>query len=269
MRGLSRWGFTAAVVGLMGSTLAHAQEPTGSAFGPGEQAQYRVKYLGLTAGTATVTVGAPMTQWGQSVWPIVSTAKSDDLVGVYPIKSRFVTYWNAGSQRVTGSDLHSEENRKRRRQRIQLTADGAGAKVIKQKESDPPRESEHTLPEGTMDVAGATFALRGQELVVGRSYAYPVFTGSKQFTLSATVEGRETVSTPAGAKDTFRVRVRTDFGGKLESKRDMVAYLTTDSHHVPVRIEADFALGTVVAELTDYKPGRVVAAVARADNSGD
>ncbi|MHA7632399.1 DUF3108 domain-containing protein [Corallococcus sp. M7] len=268
MRGLSRWGFTAAVVGLMGSTLAHAQEPTGSAFGPGEQAQYRVRYLGLTAGTATVTVGAPMTQWGQSVWPIVSTAKSDDLVGVYPIKSRFVSYWDAGTQRVTGSDLHSEENRKRRRQRIQLSADGAGAKVIKQKESDPPRESEHTLPEGTMDVAGATFALRGQELVVGRSYSYPVFTGSKQFTMSATVEGRETVTTPAGARDAWRVRVHTDFGGKLESKRDMVAYLSADAHQVPVRIEADFALGTVVAELTDYKPGRVVT-VARADNSGD
>lgn len=268
MRSLSSWGFTAAVVGLMGSALAHAQEPTGTAFGPGEQAQYRVRYLGLTAGTATVTVGAPMTQWGQSVWPIVSTAKSDDLVGVYPIKSRFVSYWDAGTQRVTGSDLHSEENRKRRRQRIQLTADGTGAKVIKQKENDPPRESDHALPQGTLDVAGATFALRGQELTVGRSFEYPVFTGSKQFNLRATVEGRETVSTPAGARDTFRVRVHTEFGGKLESKRDMVAYLSADAHHVPVRIEADFALGTIVAELTDYKPGRVVT-VARADNSDD
>lgn len=268
MRGLSRWGFTAAVVGLLGSTMAHAQEPSGAAFGPGEQAQYRVRYLGLTAGSATVTVGAPMTQWGQRVWPIVATAKSDDLVGVYPIKSRFVTYWDAGAGRVTGSDLHSEENHKRRRQRIQLTADGAGAKVIKQKESDPPHETEHALSAGTLDVAGATFALRGQELVVGRSYAYPVFTGSKQFTLRATVEGRERVTTPAGARDVFRLRVQTDFGGKLDAKRDMVAYLSADEHHVPVRVEADFALGTVVAELTDYKPGRVVT-VARADNSGD
>ncbi|MFP2898280.1 DUF3108 domain-containing protein [Corallococcus sp. 4LFB] len=268
MRSLSSWGFMAAVVGLMGSALAHAQEPTGTAFGPGEQAQYRVRYLGLTAGTATVTVGAPMTQWGQSVWPIVAMAKSDDLVGVYPIKSRFVSYWDAGAQRVTGSDLHSEENRKRRRQRIQLTADGTGAKVIKQKESDPPRESDHALTQGSLDVTGATFALRGQELTVGRSFEYPVFTGSKQFTLRATVEGRETVTTPAGARDTFRVRVHTEFGGKLESKRDMVAYLSADAHHVPVRIEADFALGTIVAELTDYKPGRVVT-MARADNSDD
>ncbi|NBD10648.1 MULTISPECIES: DUF3108 domain-containing protein [Corallococcus] len=268
MRSLSRWGFTAAMVGLMGSALAHAQEPSGAAFAPGEQAQYRVRYLGLTAGTATVTVGAPMMQWGQSVWPIVSLAKSDDMVGVYPIKSRFVTYWDAGAQRVTGSDLHSEENRKRRRQRIQLTADGRSAKVIKQKESDAPRESDHALPEGTLDVAGATFMLRGQELVVGRSYAYPVFTGSKQFTMRATVEGRETLTTPAGARDTFRVRVHTEFEGSLASNRDMVAYLSADKHHVPVRIEADLALGTVVAELTDYKPGRVVT-VARADNTDD
>ncbi|RKH66072.1 DUF3108 domain-containing protein [Corallococcus llansteffanensis] len=268
MRSLSRWGFTAAMVGLMGSALAHAQEPAAAAFGPGEQAQYRVKYLGLTAGSATVTVGAPMTQWGQSVWPIVALAKSDDLVGVYPIKSRYVSYWDASAQRVTGSDLHSEENRKRRRQRIQLTADSKSAKVIKQKESDPPRETNHELPDGTMDMTGAAFALRNKDLTVGTTYTYPVFTGSRHFTMSATVEGRETLTTPMGSRDTFRVRVHTEFGGNLESKRDLVAHFTTDPRHVPVRMEADFALGAMVVEMTDYKPGRAVA-VARADNSGD
>ncbi|MCY1045412.1 DUF3108 domain-containing protein [Corallococcus sp. bb12-1] len=265
MRSLSRWGFTAAMVGLMGSALAHAQEPAPAAFGPGEQAQYRVKYLGMTAGTATVTVGAPMTQWGQSVWPIVALAKSDDLVGIYPVKSRYVSYWNAAAQRITGSDLHSEENRKRRRQRIQLTEDSKGAKVVKQKESDPPRETNHELPDGTLDMTGAAFALRGQDLTVGRTYTYPVFTGSKVFTMSATVEGRETLATLMGPRDAFRVRVHTEFGGNMESKRDLTAYFTTDVRHVPLRMEAEFALGSIVVEMTDYKPGRVVA-VARADD---
>ena len=39
-----------------------------------------------------------------------------------------------------------------------------------------------------------------------------------------------------------------------------MAYLTTDPSHLPVRIEAEFILGRLVAELTDYKQGHVVTA---------
>ncbi|XXF75846.1 DUF3108 domain-containing protein [Myxococcaceae bacterium GXIMD 01537] len=244
--------------GLLMSGAALAEQPA-SAFGPGEQASYRVRYLGLPAGSAQITVGAPMTQWGESVWPIVATARSEAMLGVWPIKSKFVSYWENGGQRVLGSDLVSDENNKRRRQRIQLRDNGRFAHVTKQKESEAPRESQHELAEGTFDMAGATFALRNRPLEVGQEYTYPVFTGSKAFTMTAKVEARETVDTPLGEREAFRMRITTSFGGKLESKRDMKAWLTTDALHLPVRIEADFVLGSVVAEITDFKQGREMA----------
>jgi hypothetical protein len=55
------------------------------------------------------------------------------------------------------------------------------------------------------------------------------------------------------------VRVETDFSGKFQSKGGMIAYITTDPSHVPVKLEADFLLGKIVAELKDYKQGRTVA----------
>ena len=247
------WGVLLSGLLMSGTALA---QPALSAFGPGEQAIYRVRYLGLPAGSAQVMVGAPMTQWGQSVWPIVAMAKSDALLGVWPIRSKFVSYWESGGQRVLGSDLNSDENNKRRRQRIKLLDNGKRAEVFKQKEAEAPREFTRELPEGTIDVAGATFALRNRELVVGQEYAYPVFTGSKAFTMRAKVEAKELLKTHLGERETFRMRISTDFGGKLESKRDMVAWLTADPSHLPVRIEADFAVGTVVAEITEYKQGR-------------
>lgn len=267
MRAQFKWGFAAVLAGLVWSATAMAQESANPAFGPGEQSSYRVKYLGVTAGTAQVTVGAPMKQWGEEVWPIVAVARSEDLIGVWPIKDKFVSYWKAGNQRVLGSDLHADENGKRRRQRIKMQPDGKGALVVKQKEGEAPRESTHELPEGTLDVTGATFALRNRELEVGREFTYPVFTGRKHFDMVAKVEGREMMNTGLGPKEVFRVRVQAAFGGNLTSKRDMFAYFTTDPHHVLVRVEADFALGTVVSEITDYKPGRIMA-VARAENGG-
>jgi Protein of unknown function (DUF3108) len=253
--------FIGALVGLLSgmlvSTVAMAQEP-GKAFGPGEQSLYRVQYLGVTAGTAQITVGAPMKQWGAQVWPIVSLAKSDPTFGVWPIKDKFVSYWHSEGQRSLGSDFFVDENNKRRRQRIQMK-DHRTAHVIRQKEGAQPVEATHELPEGSMDLAGATFALRNRGISDGQEYTYPVFTGSKTFMLRAKVEGRQQLKTVLGEREVFRVKLQTDFSEKLQTKRDIVAYFTTDSSHVPVRIEAEFVLGSIVADLAEYKQGRLVA----------
>ena len=267
MRMQSKGMFTGMLLSLLLSGAALAQGGTSSAFGPGEQARYRIQYLGVTAGTAQVTVGAPMKQWGKEVWPIVSLAKSDAIAGVWPVKDKYVSYWDFGSQRVLGSDMHEDQNNKRRRVRVKLGEDGKSAHVVKQKEGEQPREYTHELAEGTLDVAGATFALRNRVLEVGQEYTYPVFTGSKTFMMRAKVEARETLDTKLGKQDVYRLRVSTDFSGKLASKRDMVAWFTADARHVPVRIEAELALGSLVAELMEYQQGKVIAqATATAQN---
>lgn len=251
--------FTGLLLSFLLSGAALAQGGSSSAFGPGEQARYRIQYLGVTAGTAQVTVGAPMKQWGKEVWPIVSLAKSEAIAGVWPVKDKYVSYWDFGAQRVLGSDMHQDQNHKRRRVRVKLGEDGRSALVVKQKEGETPREYTHELAEGTLDVTGATFALRNRALEVGQEYTYPVFTGSKSFLMKAKVEARETLDTALGKQDVYRLRVNTEFSGNLASKRDMAVWLTADARRLPVRIEAEFILGSLVAELTEYQQGKVVA----------
>jgi hypothetical protein len=199
-----------------------------------------------------------MKQWGTEVLPIVSVARSDPALGVWPIKDKFVSYWHAEGQRSLGSDFFVDENNKRRRQRIQMK-DSRTAHVIRQHEGAQPVEATHELPEGSMDLASATFALRNRGIAEGQEYTYPVFTGRKSFMLRAKVEGRQPLRTVMGEREVFRVKLQTDFSEKLQTKRDIVAYFTTDSSHVPVRIEAEFVLGSIVADLAEYKPGRLMA----------
>lgn len=240
-------------------SAAAAAAPS-TAFGPGEQASYKVKYLGVTAGTALITVGAPSAQRGQSVWPIVVDARSAPAMLIFPVRDRFVTYWNANDHQTIGSDLFADEGRKRRRQHIEINQRTGTAKVLKQKEGEAPSESTETVTPGTEDIAAATFALRDQPLEVGRSLKVPVFTGAKHFMLTARVEGRESVQTPMGPREVFRIRARTEFSGSFQSKRDLMAYLSTDPSHVPIKVEAEFFAGTLSAELTEYKPGNVPSA---------
>jgi hypothetical protein len=255
-------GLTGAVVALAGDPQPGSPAPgeAANAFGPGEQATYRVQYLGLTAGVATVTVGTEINQWGKGVLPIVSVATSDAKLAFYPIRDKFVTYWDPATARSIGSDLFADEGGKRRRQRIKLDHQSGSATVTKQKEGQEPQESTHEVQPGTADVAAATFLMRSQKLAEGLEFNVPVFTGAKSFVMHAKVEGRMTLQTPLGDREVYKIRTQTDFSGKFQSKKDMFAYLTTDPAHVPVRIEAEFLLGNIVAELTGYHEGRTLAA---------
>ncbi|HYV46909.1 MAG TPA: DUF3108 domain-containing protein [Myxococcaceae bacterium] len=253
----NRWVLS---VGLAAAALAFAEEPQALAFGPGEQATYRVEYLGMTAGTARVTVGTEITQWGKGVLPIVSVAQSDPKLVFFPIRDKFVTYWDPAAARSIGSDLFADENGKKRRQCIKLDHQAGSATVTKQKDGQEPQESTHEIQPGTADVAAATFLMRSQDLHDGAEFNVPIFTGAKTFVMRARVEGRMTLKTPVGDREVYKIRTQTDFSGKFQSKKDMFAYLTTDPSHVPVRIEAEFLLGNIIAELTEYHEGRVIAA---------
>lgn len=253
MQSTKAWGV---VVAVLAATSAFAQSASNSAFGPGEQSTYKVEYLGMVAGTATITVGAETTQWGKPVLPIVTMAKSESVLDFYPIRDKFISYWDHRGERCLGSDLYADENRVKRHQRIKFDHGGKKATVIEKRAGADEKTWSRDVEPGAFDIASATFALRNKNLVIGESFELPVFTGRRSFTLKATVESRQTLDTVLGQKDVFKVRVQTGFSGKFQSKRDLYAYFTADEDRIPVRIEAEFVLGTVKAELSDYKSGR-------------
>ena len=50
--------------------------------------------------------------------------------------------------------------------------------------------------------------------------------------------------------------MRTALEGKFSTKRDSSLWLSDDPRHVLVRLSADFAVGSIVATLKSYRPGR-------------
>jgi len=240
---------------------ASTEVPLEPALGPGEQITYRVSWLGLPAGMANVTVGAESSERPGSL-PIVTNGRSD--LVVYPIRNKIISWWDPASGRSQGLEMYSDENRKRRRLKIDFDRSTGKALVYRQVEGESPRESQVDVPAGAVDVASAVFFIRAARLADGDTLTMPIFTGSKLFKGLAEVEGRAKVETPLGERDAIRVRLRTEFSGKLNA-RELRIWFSDDAAHVPMRMEADFALGPVVVEWTDYKPGRALdpATVAR------
>jgi hypothetical protein len=229
------------------------------AFGPGEQTKYEVSLLGVTAGSAQVTVGWPMEQFGKTVWPLVCVGQTTNVGVIFPVKDRFISYWEPTSQQTAGADFFVDERNERRRERFTYDRAALTAVARKQKEGQAPYEKRYEMHPDTMDLAAAGFWLRNVPLSIGLEKEVPIFTGAKVYRMVVKVEGRERLATRLGELEVFRVTINGDFPGELATRSRIKVFYTADQKQLPVRAEADFALGSVVLEAISYEPGQEAA----------
>jgi len=233
---------------------AAADAGGGAVFGPGEQITYQVSWLGLHAGEGQVTVGAESPE-RPGLWPIVTMGKSD--VALFPIKQKIVVWWDPATSRSRELDLYAEEGKHRFRKRIEFQPEASHARYTYLEEGKPAQIKDHTVSPDAVDAAAAVFNLRTRRLAVGDEISFPIVTGPKVFQGHATVLEKVNIDTPLGNRPAVLVRLRTEFAGKLAA-RELRMWFSDDPAHVPMRMEADFAIGPVVVEWTDYQPGKAI-----------
>lgn len=233
---------------------AAAQTP---GFQPGEQIDLVVDFLHLRAGQARIVVGSPE----GSVWPLIFQARTGGVAGILDIREHLVSYWDAQDRLSRGSDLAAVELGDRHQDSARFDRVN-GKATVRVTRKGRRTERTHDIPPGVQDLQSALMWLRLQDLAPGSHHEVPVFTGSRTFTLVADALGHEAVDTPAGRFETVKVQVRTAFQGKFSTKRDSFFWLSADPRHIPVRISVDFAVGSVVAALSGYRPGGALASAA-------
>jgi hypothetical protein len=222
----------------------------GGGFGPGEQIDFTIDYLGIRTGEARILVG----QAEGPVWPVITRARTDGLAAIVDIREHLVSYWDSETRLPRGSDLQAIEVGDRHNDSARFDRDTGKATIRILRKG---RKIENTYPLDPMaqDFASALLWLRLQPLVEEARFEIPVFTTKGTFQLQASVVGRETVTTAAGTFATWKVQVRTAFDGKFASRRDTFIWFSADESKIPVRVSAEFALGSVVVSLASYRPG--------------
>jgi uncharacterized protein DUF3108 len=236
---------------------ADAQEatsPVPAGIAPGEEIEWRVDYLGVKTGRAKLSVGKP----SGDIWPVIAQAKTEGVAKIVEIKEHFVSYWHALQRTSNGNDLEALEVGDHHVTRQRFDREQGKATVTKTRKGKE-RQNVVDVPRDAQDMASAMMWLRLQKLEPGARFAVPVFTGSETFTLTATVGGKERVETGVGAIDAVRVEVQLGFKDKFASRRPSQIWFSDDLRHVPVKMSADFAVGSVVATMTTYTPGAQVA----------
>jgi len=225
------------------------------AFTPGEESVYQVTFLKMPTGEARITVGQPE----GDIWPVVFQAKTGGIASMFDIREHMVSYWDHTTRSSRGSDLRAYEVGDFHVDTTRFDRENGKATVTVERKH---KKKVKTLdvPPDVHELTSAFMWLRQQTLPLGATYRLPVIASNKASTLVVQVVGRERVKTPAGRYDSLKLRVQTEIEGKFASKRPLVMWVTDDPSHVLVKVEADFAVGSMVVALKRYRPGDALTA---------
>lgn len=223
--------------------------PDSPALAVGERLTFKISWLGIPAGTATLAVEEQAEVGGRLAARIVSTARSNDFVDVfYKVRDRAESVFDCEGRYSRRFLLRSREGR-RRRERV-YTFDLAGQEV---RVEQPGRgERRFPLPGPVQDPLSSLYVIRTEPLEVGRSIVLSAFEGERRWDLEVQVLRRERVRVPAGGFDTVVVKPLLKFEGVFQQKGDVMVWLTDDARRMPVRMESQVKIGSVAAELTSY-----------------
>ena len=232
-----------------------AGPPAAQAFAPGEETVFRLTFLNLPTGEGRIVVGKPEGE----IWPVIFQAKTNGIAGLIDVREHLVSYWDTAARLTRGSDLKAYEVGDYHQDSVRFDRESDQATVTVQRKGKQ-KVKTFAVPDDVQDLTSAFMWLRLQPLAVGQHLEVPIASGTHQFTLVADVLGKETVRTAGGTFQTLKVKIRTALQGKFSTKRDSHLWLSDDARHVLVRATADFAVGSIVAELKSYTPGTELAA---------
>jgi hypothetical protein len=226
-----------------------------AALQPGEEIRMSVSYLHLPSGEGTLSIGQP----DNGAWPLVFQGRTGGFIGLVDVREKLVSWWDPQSRLPSGSNLSAIELGDRHDDEARFDR-GALKATVSVTRKGKIRTREVDVPADALDLPSVFMYLRLQPLAVGQRYAVPVLAGRDLFTLDAEVVKAERLETGIGDVDALAVRVKTGFKGKFDSKRDTWLWFSADDRHIPLRIAAEFTVGSLVAQITAYKAGGELAA---------
>ena len=241
----------AAMVGSAADSLSRAvgRAVDNVAFGVGERLCFDIGYGFINAGTATMEVLDVIDYNGRPAYQIVSTAQSNKFFSsFYPVNDRVESIMDAVG-------LFSW--------RFQKTLREGGYRANQEYAIDQVKHAvvynndTITVAAYVQDALSALYFVRTQPLEVGQSVFVDNFTDGGNYPLEVRVYRREKVKIKAGEFNCLVVEPLLQTTGVFKHEGKLTVWLTDDRVRLPVLMKSKVVVGSISAELTDYKLGRL------------
>ena len=219
------------------------------AFGVGERMAFDINYGFINAGSASLEVANLIEYRGRPCYQVVSRAQSNNFFSsFYRVEDRVESIVDAVGLYSWRFEKNLREG-KYRADRM-YTFDQSNRKVHFENDTMP-------VEPYVQDALSALYFVRTQPLEVGKSIFVDNFVDGKKYRMEVRVLKKERVKVAAGSFDCIVVEPLTQSVGVFKNEGTLTVWLTDDRLRMPVLMKSKILVGSVSAELTDYKLGDI------------
>jgi hypothetical protein len=112
-----------------------------------------------------------------------------------------------------------------------------------------------SIPADALDDASLVYFVRTVPLEVGKTYEWNRYFLWDRNPVILHVLRREEIEVPGGEFSTIVVRPIIKAGGLFSEGGEAEIYITDDERRLPVKLVTKLKVGSVILELTEYRPG--------------
>jgi hypothetical protein len=214
-------------------------------FPNGETWVYQVEWRIFDAGVARLRIEPAGREQR-----VTASANSTGVVSLlFTVRDRFEAFFDPRTFCSRQITKHTEEAYRRRETSIRFEAQRRKS-VLEEKnlKTSATKKLENDTPACVTDVVSGIYYLRSLPLEPGEIYTFPLNDGGKTVNVSARVEDREEVQTPAGTFQTLRVGPAAAPGEAKERGQVWIWY-SDDANRIPVQMRARMFWGTLTLRL--------------------
>lgn len=235
---------------------------SGLPFSPGEQSEYAVSYMGISAGRAYLEVRPPILHNG--FWQRVYAAEAQTgkwYRAIFIAHDSILSYNYPPNGVAAYFTLNQDEGklleeRTRRRTEINFDPHQCAVREIVQEHGKTTQSELISVSPGVIDVLGAIFQLRTYNYQNATTVRFPVYSSKKSWFLEGQIIGRETIKVPAGSFSTVKLRLHTYVADLLQQKGDLLFWIAADRSARPlIQVKAEVRIGSIMLQLTHFRPG--------------
>ncbi len=240
-------------LGCLGS-VGHAASPS-LPFRAGEELTYKVSWLGIAVGTATMRIESK-----DDVLRLVSQARNLPFFNAfYKVDDHIESLFDPRALLPRFFRMRQHEGKYQNH--YEMVFDQPNRRVTYHKRDKPPRLISTTVD--VQDPLSVLYLLRTMHLPIGQSISVPIFNRDKMWITEVRILKRERLQLPVGTIDTIKVQPLLRDAGVFRQKGRLYLWLTDDAQRVPVQMRSSIMIGAITARLVQAKGVELVRA---ADN---
>ncbi|MFH2138893.1 MAG: DUF3108 domain-containing protein [Candidatus Omnitrophota bacterium] len=219
----------------------------------GETFHYKVGWLSLDVGSASLSVKEKQVMDGREVYVVYLTTSTNKFFSFfYNVKGEVFSYIDAVTLKPVKHDSETIINKKTVFKKITYDF----KKNIAYSE-DKKGHHEITIPDGVLDPLGVFYYFSLKPFVVNQPIEFVINGGKKNFPVTVFVKTIKTIKIPAGIFDAFLVEPTLDserqFDEILNAQGRMRIWFSADERRIPLMITLKVPVGTAKAILNEIE----------------